>query len=525
VIRISGVREPRWIFGFGVAALVVAMTTLLWMASNARAAETIYWDNYRAEPGTVSYSNLDGTGGGALNLSGITLEHPEGMTFDSATGRLYVASSSGGATKKGEIVFAGVDGSGADVLPTPGAEVNEPYGVAIDPATRIIYWTNGGGGPGGEGSIAFARLDGSGGGLLNTTGVTVSEPYRLAIDPTSGRVFWDNGNGPATDALAFANLNNSGGGGTLPLPATPGSLYGIGVDSAAGRVYWLDSTPGKEKLLFENVNGSGGGEVGLAGSTLINGYGLAIDPSIGRIYWGNYGFSGSVPQAIGFVNLAGGGGSITPVSAPVNGAQDPVVLKSPSGTGAPAVTRSKTSRSVLSCSQGAWAADLPGAFVYQAPQAYGYQWTRNGKAVSGGTEPTLKTKSAGSYACVVTAANHVGPASQTSAAVTVKAAKLKLTVKKNGKAHTGGLAKFTVKAVNQGDLKSKSARICVKVPKSARKDLKAPKCRKLSQLGGHKKGSARLKVRLSDSAGGTYGLTFLVRGTAGKSAKVKLRVS
>src|SRR5262249_16456477 len=117
-----------------------------------------------------------------------------------------------------------------------------------------------------------------------------------------------------------------------------------------------------------------------------------------------------------------------------------------------------------------------------------------------------------------------GSAGQTSAAAKVKAAKLKLSVK-GGKAHAGGVAKFTVKAVNQGDLKSRSARVCVKVPKSAQKALKAPKCKKLSRPRRHGKGSAKLKVKVSASAGGTYALTFVVRGTAGKSAKVKLRVS
>lgn len=520
---ISEVREPRRIVSVCVVAAVIAMAALLSITANAGAAELVYWDNYRPEPATVSFANIDGTGGGPVNLTGVTLSNPEGMAFDSATGRLYIASSNGGATKKGEIVYANVDGSGAGVLAAPGAEINEPEGVAIDPATQTIYWANSGGGPEGKGSVAFAKLDGSGGALLNTTGVTVNNPYRLAIDPVSGRVFWDNA-GTEPDTLAFANLNNSGGGGTLPLPVEAKSMYGIAVDSAAGRVYWLDSSLGKERLLFANVNGSGGGEVGLAGAVLVDGYGLAVDPAIGRVYWGNYGFAESVPQAIGFVNLGGGGGAITPATAPVNGAQDPVILKSPAGTGVPKVTRSKGSRSVLKCSQGTWAADLPGAFVYQTPRTYAYQWSRNGKAVSGATGSTLKTKSAGSYTCTVTAGNQAGSAGQTSAAAKVKAAKLKLTVKKNGKAEAGGVAKFTVKAINQGDLKSKSARICVKVPKSAKNALKAPKCKKLAQLKGRGKGSAKLKVKLSASASGTYKLTFQVRGTAGKPAKVTLRV-
>lgn len=399
-----------------------ALASLLWMTSNAKAAEFVYWDNYRSEPATVSVASIDGSGGGALNLTGITLDDPEGMDYDPVTNRLFIASSSGGAGEKGEIVSVGVDGSGAGVLNTSGVEVNEPYGVAIDPKTRTIYWTNGDGGPGGKGSIGFAKLDGSGGGLLNTTGVAVAEPYRLAVDLVSGKVFWANTEG-TPDILAFANLDNSGGGGTLALPVVPGSIYGLAVDSAAGRVYWLDSSTGKERLLFANVNGVGGGEVGLSGAVLLDGYGLAVDSAIGRIYWGNYGNGASVPQAIGFVNLAGGGGAITPSTAPVNGAQDPVILKSPTSTSRPKLrrttARSKPGKTKLHCSTGGWAADNPGSFVYQSPRFYAYKWKRNGKKI-GGTKSTRKANTPGRYVCIVTATNHAGSASRASKAVKVK---------------------------------------------------------------------------------------------------------
>jgi hypothetical protein len=407
------------VFAAGISAVIAAV---LWIAPSAKAAEWVFWDNYRSEPGTVSVASIDGSGGGALNLTGVTLEGPEGMDYDPVTNRLFIASSSGGAGKKGEIVFVNVDGSGAGVLSTLGAEVNEPYGVAIDPTTRIIYWVNGTGGPGGKGSIGFASIDGSGGGLLNTTGVAVADPYRLAVDPVSGKVFWANTES-APYTLAFANLNNTGGGGTLALPAVPSSIYGLAVDSAAGRVYWLDSSTGKERLMFANVNGVGGGEVSLAGAVLKSGYGLAVDSAIGRIYWGNYGVSGSVPEAVGFVNLAGGGGAITPTTAPVNGAQDPVILESPSNTARPKlrrrVLRGKHPRSKLRCSTGGWAVDNPGSFVYQSPRSYAYKWKRNGKALKG-AKATRIVRTPGRYVCIVTATNQAGFASKASNPVKVK---------------------------------------------------------------------------------------------------------
>lgn len=402
--------------------LISALAVVLWMASSAKAAELVYWDNYRSEPGTVSVANIDGSGGGALNLTGITLEGPEGMDYDPVANRLYVASSSAGPEKKGEIVFINLDGSGAGVLSTPGAEVNEPYGVAIDPTTRTIYWTNGEGGPEGKGSIAYARLDGSGGGPLNTTGATVAEPYRLAVDPVSGKVFWGNTEN-TPNVIAFANLNNTGGGGTLAFPATAEGVYGLAVDSAAGRVYWLDSSKSNERLTFANVNGVGNGEVSLAGAVLNAGYGLAIDSALGRIYWGNYGNSVSVPEAIGFVNLAGGGGAITPSAAPVNGAQDPVILKSPTSTARPKlrrrVLRGKHPRYKLSCSTNGWVLDNPGTFVYQAPRSYSYKWKRSGKKL-GGAKATRIVKTPGKYTCIVTATNLAGSASRASKPVKVK---------------------------------------------------------------------------------------------------------
>lgn len=55
------------------------------------------------------------------------------MTFDSATGRLYIAASGGGPENKGEIDNVNVDGSGAGVLSTPGVVVSDPLGVDIEP--------------------------------------------------------------------------------------------------------------------------------------------------------------------------------------------------------------------------------------------------------------------------------------------------------------------------------------------------------------------------------------------------------
>lgn len=507
---VSARRDHR-LFAMGSALIALAFVALFAFAARAQAAETIYWDNYEGNPDNVAFANIDGTGGGLLNLSGQELEAPEGMAYDTVTNRLFVASA-GIASNK--IIAINLDGSGASSFTAPGAPIESPEGVAVDPVARIIYWEN----TKGEGSIAWAKLDGSAGGVLNTAGLTLNSPCcRIALDPVGGRVYFYNGNN-----LAYVNTNNSGGGelSTTGSTVVPGG-EGLAVDDVMGRLYFV----GGNEIGYANLNNTGGGDVAIGTGVTNSPWGLAFDPAMGRLYWGNENNAKEAANAIGFVNLSGIGGGISIASAPVANPQDPVIIKSPTGTGAPTVTRAKNSPSALSCSTGSWAADFPGSFVYQAPRTYAYQWTRNGSPVGGATAATFTAKSAGSYACSVTATNQSGSASQSSAAVNVKAAKLKLSTKKKAQAKPSQTVSFKLKATNQGDVQSKNAKVCVKLPKSAKGALKAPKCKSLGKLKGRGKKSATLKIKVLDSAGGTYAVTFQVKGVAGKAAKSKIIVS
>jgi DNA-binding beta-propeller fold protein YncE len=503
-------RGARRRASLAVVLIASAFAAILWSATTAGAAELLYWDNYGANPDNVAFANIDGSGGGALNIGSEKVESPEGMAYDTLTNRLFVASEG----TSDQILAISLDGSGAAPFTAPGAPINEPEGVAVDPATRTIYWLNTGGG----GSVAWAKLDGSAGGTLDTTGAALNLPCcRLAIDPVGGRAYWPNNGG----TIGFTSLDNSGGGGSLNLTGstvTPGG-EGLAVDSAAGRLYFL----GGNEIGYANLNGSGGGNVALGGGVINLPWGLGFDPSIGRLYWGNESNGTNRENAIGFTGLSSPGGGISIATAPVASPQDPVIIKSPTGTEAPAVTRSAKSRSSLSCSTGGWAGDFAGSFVYQAPRTFAYQWTRNGAAITGATAASFEAKSAGKYACAVTATNQAGSASQTSAAANVKAAKMKLTAKK-ATAKAGGVAKLKVKAVNQGDLQSKSAKVCAKVPAGAKADLKATKCASLGKLKGHGKRSATLKLKVAPSADGTYTLTFVVKGAPGRAARAKLLV-
>jgi DNA-binding beta-propeller fold protein YncE len=498
------------------ATITLAFVALLLFASRAQAVENIYWNNYSSDPDTLAFADITGSGGGALNLTGATLEGPEGMAYDSVTGRLYAASY-----ENDQIVFANIDGSGGGVLNPAGAPVEEPMGLAIDPTTRTIYWTNTEGPGEVEGSIGWAKLDGSAGGQLNTSGATLDGPYRLGYDPVSGKVFWANSD-PPVESIGFARTNNSGGG-TLDLSGAtpPESISGFAVDSAAGRLYWVTNS----RVSFASINGGAGGDLPLAGGAFNGPYGLAFDPALNRLYWSNYSNGEERTNVFGFVNLGGAGGGISVPSAPVDGPQDPIIVKSPTGTGAPVVTRDAKVRSALACSAGSWGADAPGGYVYQAPRTLAYQWTQNGAAIPGATATTLTVTTPGSYACVVTAANPLGTAAQTSAGVNVKASKVKLSTKKKAKADPGDLVTFQVKIVNQGDLQSRKARICVKLPNAAKDDLRRPKCKKLAPVAGSAKRTAKFRVKVKPGADeGTDKLTFQVKGTPGKAAKSKIIV-
>jgi hypothetical protein len=367
--------------------------------------------------------------------------------------------------------------------------------------------------------------------MLNTSGASLESPYKIALDPVAGKVYWANTK-PEPNSISWANVNGSGGG-NLDLSGAPApeGITGLSVDPVGGRIYWLDRN--EERIGFASLSGGGGGEVNLAGVTfgennlMDNPYGLAFDPSVGRLYWANYNQDSTNANAIGFVNLAGGSGGITPAVAPVDGPQDPVILKSPTATGAPAVGRDASNPAALTCPTGSWAGDYAGSFVYQAPRSYGYQWSLNGAAVAGATSSTFTATTPGAYTCTVTATNQTGSASQTSgAAATVKAAKVKLTVKpKKAKAKAGKTARFKVQALNQGDLQSGKAKLCVKLAGKAKKALKAPECKTLGKVGGRQKRNAKLKLKVKpDADPGNYKITIQVKGSAGKAGKATVKV-
>jgi hypothetical protein len=375
--------------------LIAAGLLALASAPAALGADRIYWGNGGND--TISYANLDGSGGGGqLNLSGATPSGPRGVVIDSAAGRIYWANQ-----VNNTISYANLDGSGGGgELNISGTTPSKPHGLAIYPATGIIYWAND------NDTISYAYLDGSGGGQLNISGATPSSPYGAAIDPAGGRIYWAN---RTTNTISYANLDNSGGGGELDTSsATPNDPHGVVIDPAAGRIYWanVDST-----IFYANLDGSGGGALNLSGASERGGVGLGIDPTTGRIYWGNLG-----SWTISYADLdnSGGGGILNISGATSNQPRFVALLRAPSGAGAPQIAGDATPGSVLTCSQGTWAPDVLASFLYRAPRSLAYQWTRNGAEIAGATDATYTAFVQGDYRCRQTATNDAGSTSQTS---------------------------------------------------------------------------------------------------------------
>jgi DNA-binding beta-propeller fold protein YncE len=496
------------------AAMTFAMLAVLAIAARARATETIYWDNYSASPESISFANIDGAGGGELPLAGTELNDPEGMAFDPANGRIYVANSG-----SSEITWVSIDGSGAGVLDTGLAPVEDPEGIAVDPKTQTVYWAN----AQTLGSIGYASANGGSGGSLNTAGAMIEDPYKIALDTTNGRVYWVNAGGTEGE-VSYAYLNGTGGGNlNLPEIERPESWTAINVDPAAGRLYFLE-TAGEGYVYWVNLSGVGGGEVDLENSYWEGPYGMAFDPSIGRFYWANYGNGEEREGAFGTATLnPGGGGGITVATAPIDGPQDPVILKNPAGTGVPQVTQQVAA---LSCSQGSWSSDYPGSYVYGAPTSYGYQWLLNGQAIAGATADSLTATAAGSYTCSVTGKNVSGSASQTSPAVTVTAASLTAALQtKKPHAKAGKAAVVKLRLANGGDLSSTPVNVCAKLTKKAKKGLRAPKCASVGVLGNGGSATATLRVKTRKTAKGIYKLQLVVSGATVPPTKVSVKVT
>ena len=350
-----------------------------------------------------------------------------------------------------------------------------------------------------------------------------------------GRVYWISEGG----TVSYANLNNTGGA-DLPVPPTEAfsNWWAINVNPATNELYVLGrNKAGVEGILVLSTLGLGGSQIALEEPAYDGPYGLAFDPTNSRFYWANYSAEEERARAFGTTTLAGGSAGAVPIgiaTAPLDAAQDPVIVKSPVGTGAPKVSASGTQ---LSCSQGDWEADSPGSYVYAAPTAYAYQWSKDGQAISGATSSSYTATASGSYSCAVTGSNPSGSASQASAGSTVTIAapvvppapkpaslKLKPASKKAVKVKAGKAAVVKIDITNGGGTTSGAVKVCGKLGKQAKMGLVAPKCASVKSVAAGKTVVAKLNVKTKASAKGTYKFTVKVSGAVKGSLTAKVQV-
>jgi hypothetical protein len=384
----------------GLAALLV----LLVLPASATADRVYFGTN-----SSISYAELDGSGGGNLPTGEATISAPRGVALDPAAGRIYWANGEGTF----RISWANLDGSGGGDLPTGKAPVNWPTGVALDKAAGRIYWANYQGPP--NERIAYANLDGSGGAVLPTAEeATVGNPQGVAI--FGSRIYWSNESGP----ISFTEFDGSGGGDIDTTGASSGSSEGVAIDPSTMQIYWTRHqifTPYTANISYASIAEEGGGhDLATGEAPLSFPAGDAIDLDADRIYWANTEAFGA-PGSIAYAALDGsGGGSVNLEGATNFGTNYPAILKTPQNL-EPPVMRTEDPSMVMSvgaplvCDGDSWAPDSPEAQLYRAPTTVSYQWLRNGEPVAGAGGQKFKATEAGTYSCRATAGNAAGSTS------------------------------------------------------------------------------------------------------------------
>jgi Low-density lipoprotein receptor repeat class B len=463
-----------------IAAVLAATFVGLLLPGAASAANRIYWTNQIT--GAIRTGNLDGSGT-AHNL--FTGENgPQGVAIDPAANKIYWANFGSG----GAIRTANLDGSGTAHNLFAGE--NGPEGIAIDPSANRIYWANGL-----SGTIRTANLDGSGSARTLFSGENT--PQGIAIDPAANKIYWANFN---PGVIRIANLDGSGT--AQNLFTGESNLGGLAINPAANKIYWANQSSGA--IRTANLYGSGSPSNLFAGEAYP--FGVAIDSVASRIYW--------TRSAVRIANLDGSG---TPQNlfASEAGARFPAILRSPVPAGAPAISGGGQAGEPLECSRGRWAPDLLGAFLYRAPRRFAFEWSRDGAGIEGPTEASFTPTRGGTYRCRVTASNHAGSASQTSAPRQIPPSNMFRFGKVKKDKHKG-TARLTVKVPDPGRLE-----LAGKGLKRAHKRAAEPGKAKLRVKS---KGRKKRKLNSTGKAKVKAKVTFTPTGGTGRTKSKRVRL-
>lgn len=368
------------------------------------AADSLYWSD--SSTGALRTGNLNDTVASAL-LTG--LREPLGIAVDPAAGLIYWAEAATGTIQVGSLNGTG---TAQTLWAEPGAA--RPADLAIDAAVGKLFWTDAG-----TGQVVEASTAGSGHPMGGTPHVLYSEPEAahptgIAIDSAAGKLYWTD---EGTDEIREGAL---AGGAARTLYKEPGGSRpsGVAVAASTSRLYWTDAGNdlGTGTVRYAPLSGSGEGQTLYTDSVGSAPRGPALDAATGALYWGD-----SDPAALRVGSLAGGGSAQSLFSTGA-GAAYPALLAAPHGEGAPQITGAVAIGQTLSCGNGKWAANAPGANFYEAPQSYAYQWQLNGVDIAGAQSASYTPNGEGSFTCVLTATNAGGSATQTSAVTVIKAA-------------------------------------------------------------------------------------------------------
>jgi len=375
------------------------------------AAGRIYWAN---QSDLIRGAPLEG-GGTVDTLTFPGPGFPGGVAIDTA-GWIYWANEDDWIQR---VPLAGGGGRYPEKVYGPANGVKTPSGVAVDPAAGRIYWANNG-----DNTIRGAKVTSGAVDTLYRPTDGVKNPSGVAVDPAAGRIYWAN------------NGDNTIRGGKLTGGGAVDTLYGP-ADGVSGPVGVAIDPPATAQIISINQESwlyplSGGLSPAVRIiNWLINHIGHGRN-SGGRIYWTNQIYRGAnqwdntilgAPlEGGGTVDTlySGSGGSVGPIVAGDDQWGSPkflAVLRAPLGTGAPTISGRGLVLQPFFCSQGDWVADLPGSFLYRAPQSFAYQWMLNGSDIGGATLDAYTPEERGNYSCRVTATNQAGSTAQTSAAV------------------------------------------------------------------------------------------------------------
>jgi hypothetical protein len=368
------------------------------------AADNVYWSD--SSSGVLRTGNLSGTGAASL-LTG--LQSPGGIVLAPTAGKIYWAEAPEAAA--GKIQVGELNGAAA-----PQTLYTEPAGarpadLAIDAGAGKLYWTDEG-----SGAIETATTAGGGAPSVLYSEPQAAHPSGIAIDSAAGKLYWtDEGSGEIREGAL-------GGGSAKTLYKEPeGSRPSdIAIASSTGRVYWTDA--GSGTIRDAPMSGSGEAQTLYTDPAGSAPRGLALDAATGSLYWADSGLS-----ALRTASLAGGGVAQSLFSSEAAAAY-PALLGAPKGEGVPPIAGSVAIGQTLTCGNGQWGSNAPGADFYQAPQAYAYQWQLNGTNIAGAQSSTFKLSGEGSFTCVVTATNAAGSATQTSAAAVTKVGPPKVSI-------------------------------------------------------------------------------------------------